>query len=120
MRFSSRPARPRPHPPGGPNIHPRTVSPAVPGPVPFPRMDEPSARLGAVNLRVLQGPIDSLVARPLLVDVAIATGLTLLSIVTVFGGATDIGAAGGGIGFLFLLLETAPLAVRRIWPVPVW
>lgn len=62
----------------------------------------------------------ALAARPLLVDGAIAVGLTLLSIITVFGGAADIGAVGGGVGFLFLLLETAPLAVRRVWPVPVW
>jgi signal transduction histidine kinase len=83
-------------------------------------MDWPSNRLGSADLRVLQAPMAALAARPLLVDLAIAGGLTLLSIVTVFGGATDIGAAGGGIGFLFLLLETAPLAVRRVWPVPVW
>lgn len=62
----------------------------------------------------------ALAARPLLVDGAIAVGLTLLSIISVFGGAADIGAVGGGVGFLFLLLETAPLAVRRVWPVPVW
>jgi signal transduction histidine kinase len=83
-------------------------------------MDETSARFGAGSLRALKGPVESLLARPLLVDFAIAAGLTLLSIITVFGGATDIGAAGGGVGFLFLLLETAPLAARRIWPVPVW
>lgn len=62
----------------------------------------------------------ALATRPLLVDVALAGGLTLLSIVTVFGGATDVGAVGGGVGFFLLLLETAPLALRRVWPVPVW
>ena len=83
-------------------------------------MDRPSPRLGTTRIDILRVPIAALVARPLLVDLAIAGGLTLLSIITVFGGATDVGAVGGGIGFAFLLLETAPLALRRVWPVPVW
>jgi signal transduction histidine kinase len=60
-----------------------------------------------------------LASRPLVVDAAIAVGLTLLSVVTVMAGAGDIGAV-GGIALGFMLLETLPLAVRRLWPVPVW
>ena len=58
-------------------------------------------------------------ARPLLVDAALAAGLTLLSLLTVAGGAGDIGSA-GGLAFVLLLLETAPLVLRRIFPIPVW
>jgi signal transduction histidine kinase len=83
-------------------------------------MNGTSDRVAADRLRILQAPIAALAARPLVVDFAIAGGLTLLSVITVFGGATDIGAVGGGIGFFLLLMETAPLAVRRILPVPVW
>jgi hypothetical protein len=70
-------------------------------------------------IRRPNGLMAALAARPLLVDLAIATGLTLLSIVTVLGGAGDVGTVVGA-GFVFLLLETAPLALRRVWPVPVW
>jgi signal transduction histidine kinase len=82
-------------------------------------MDRPSVRHLPNNGPDVRAPLAALAARPLLVDTAIAAGLTLLSIVTVFGGAADVGTV-VGVGFVFLLLETAPLAVRRIWPVPVW
>ncbi len=58
-------------------------------------------------------------SRPLALDFAIAIGLTLLSLTTVAAGAGDIGAV-GGMSLVFLLLETLPLAARRIAPVPVW
>ena len=83
-------------------------------------MDATAARYGSAASRRLGAFAALLTARPLLLDTAVAIGLTLLSVVTVLGGATDIGSAIGGIGFVFLLLETLPLAVRRIWPVPVW
>ncbi|HEX7347430.1 MAG TPA: histidine kinase dimerization/phosphoacceptor domain-containing protein, partial [Candidatus Limnocylindrales bacterium] len=83
-------------------------------------MDATAARFGSAASRRVAAMTALLTARPLLLDTAVALGLTLLSVVTVLGGATDIGSAIGGIGFVFLLLETLPLAVRRIWPVPVW
>ena len=63
--------------------------------------------------------LHALATRPLVIDTAIAVALTLLSIVTVVAGAGDIGAI-GGVALLFMLLETLPLAVRRLWPFPVW
>jgi signal transduction histidine kinase len=83
-------------------------------------MDATAARFGSAASRSVGALAAHLTARPLLLDSIVAVGLTLLSVVTVLGGATDIGSAIGGIGFVFLLLETLPLAVRRIWPVPVW
>jgi signal transduction histidine kinase len=66
------------------------------------------------------GAVAALAARrPLVVDVAIAVGLTLLSVLTVVAGAGDIGAV-SGVALILLLLETLPLALRRVWPVPVW
>ena len=61
----------------------------------------------------------AILSRPLVLDFTIAIGLTLLSLVTVVAGAGDIGAV-GGVSLAFLLLETLPLAARRIFPVPVW
>lgn len=58
-------------------------------------------------------------SRPLLVDFLIAGGLTLASLITVVAGAGDIGAV-SGLGLLLLLLQTMPLVVRRLWPVPVF
>ena len=58
-------------------------------------------------------------SRPLALDVAIAIGLTLLSLTTVVAGAGDIGAVAGW-SLVLMLLETLPLAARRIMPVPVW
>lgn len=63
--------------------------------------------------------LSAIAGRPLALDIALAVGLTLLSLATVIAGAGDIGAV-GGVGLILLLLETLPLAARRIMPVPVW
>src|SRR5690242_3270489 len=56
---------------------------------------------------------------PLLVDSLIALGLTLLSLVTIAGGAGDFGAIEPR-SLVLILLQTVPLAARRIAPVPVF
>ena len=69
----------------------------------------------------------ALAARPLLVDVALAGGLTLLSIVTVFGGATDAIVKGplteepGWRGFALprMLGRWSPLAASLVLGV-IW
>ena len=63
--------------------------------------------------------IRGIASRPLALDVALAIGLTLLSLTTVVAGAGDIGAVAGW-SLVLMLLETLPLAARRIAPVPVW
>ena len=55
----------------------------------------------------------------LLIDVAIATGLTALSLVALFAGAPDLGPE-GAVNFALLLLQSVPLAVRRLLPIPVF
>ena len=61
----------------------------------------------------------SLEEHPLLVDSLIALGLTLLSLVTIAGGAGDFGSI-QPVSLVLILLQTVPLAVRRIAPVPVF
>jgi signal transduction histidine kinase len=56
---------------------------------------------------------------PLLVDSLIALGLTLLSVVTIAGGAGDFGSI-QPVSLVLILLQTVPLAARRIAPVPVF
>ena len=56
---------------------------------------------------------------PLLVDALIALGLTLLSLVTIAGGAGDFGSI-EPLSLAFVLLQTVPLAARRIAPIPVY
>jgi signal transduction histidine kinase len=56
---------------------------------------------------------------PLLVDALIALGLTLLSLVTIAGGAGDFGSI-GPVSLALVLLQTVPLVARRIAPVPVF
>ena len=56
---------------------------------------------------------------PLLVDSLIALGLTLLSLVTIAGGAGDFGSI-QPVSLVLILLQTVPLAARRIAPVPVF
>ena len=57
--------------------------------------------------------------RPLLVDALIALGLTLLSLVTIAGGARDFGTI-EPVSLVLVLLQTVPLVARRIAPVPVF
>jgi len=56
---------------------------------------------------------------PLAVDVLVAVGLTALSIVTIAGGALDFGRI-EPVTIALILLQTLPLAVRRVAPVPVF
>jgi signal transduction histidine kinase len=60
----------------------------------------------------------NLAANPLLVDTTIALGLTGVSLLTVLGGAEDIGGR-DALSIALLLLQTLPLIVRRRWPIPV-
>jgi signal transduction histidine kinase len=55
----------------------------------------------------------------LLIDVAIAAGLTLLSLVALFAGAPDLGPEGAA-NVALLLLQSVPLAIRRLLPIPVF
>jgi signal transduction histidine kinase len=58
-------------------------------------------------------------ANPLLVDGLIALGLTLLSAITVLGGAQDIGQI-APVSLVLLLLQTVPLVLRRRFPMAVF
>jgi signal transduction histidine kinase len=58
-------------------------------------------------------------AHPLVVDALVAVGLTLLSLVTIAGGAGDFGSI-EPLSFALILLQTLPLVARRIAPVPVF
>ena len=55
---------------------------------------------------------------PWLVDLTIALGLAVLSLLAVASGATDAGQS-DPLSIALLLLETLPLIVRRRWPIPV-
>ncbi|MGH2446608.1 MAG: sensor histidine kinase [Candidatus Limnocylindria bacterium] len=57
-------------------------------------------------------------ARGLLVDVLIALGLTALSLFALAVGARDLGPS-GPLNLTLLLLQTLPLALRRIVPIAV-
>jgi signal transduction histidine kinase len=57
--------------------------------------------------------------RGLLLDVAIAAGLTLLSLGALLAGAPDLGPDGIA-NLVLLLLQSIPLAVRRLAPIPVF
>jgi signal transduction histidine kinase len=52
------------------------------------------------------------------VDVAIAMGLTALSVLAIAGGAEDAGGR-DPISITLLLLESLPLVFRRWWPLPI-
>jgi signal transduction histidine kinase len=56
--------------------------------------------------------------RPSLVDAVIAFGLAGLSLVAVFGGATDVGSR-DPVSLTLLMLESLPLLFRRRYPVAV-
>jgi signal transduction histidine kinase len=60
-----------------------------------------------------------LAASPLIVDALIALGLTALSLVTLWGGARDLGQV-DPLSLVLLLLQTLPLALRRVWPMSVF
>jgi signal transduction histidine kinase len=58
-------------------------------------------------------------ANPLLVDALIAFGLTALSLVTIAGGARDLGSY-DPLSLVLLVLTTLPLIARRRWPIAVF
>lgn len=60
----------------------------------------------------------ALSANPLLVDGAIALGLTALSVIALAAGAPDLGAS-GPLNVALLLLQTLALVLRRRYPVVV-
>jgi signal transduction histidine kinase len=68
------------------------------------------------RVTALRARLDS---NPLLVDALLALSLTSLSIVTLLGGARDIGSYHpSSIALLFL--QTIPLVARRIAPLPIF
>jgi signal transduction histidine kinase len=69
---------------------------------------------GAV--RALRTEISS---RPLVVDTLIALGLSALSIFTLLGGGTDLGTL-DPLSVTLVLLQSVPLALRRVAPAPVF
>jgi signal transduction histidine kinase len=70
----------------------------------------------AERLRHIQPDLS---VRGLLIDVAIAAGLTVLSLGAVFAGAPDLGPEGVA-NLALLLLQSVPLAARRLLPIPVF
>jgi signal transduction histidine kinase len=56
--------------------------------------------------------------REIAIDSAIAFGLTALSLISVVGGATDVGQR-EPLSIALLVLESVPLLFRRRWPIPV-
>src|SRR5262245_57287709 len=58
-------------------------------------------------------------ANPNLVDAFIAFGLTALSLLTLAGGAQDLGSI-DPLSLFLLVLQTLPLIVRRRWPLTVF
>ncbi|HEX5827700.1 MAG TPA: histidine kinase, partial [Candidatus Limnocylindrales bacterium] len=63
--------------------------------------------------------LPSLARHPLLVDAAIAVGLTAVAVITIAGGARDFGRV-DPLGVVLVLLQTLPLVARRLAPVPVF
>ena len=57
-------------------------------------------------------------APPSVADVAIALGLTALSVVALVGGASDAGGR-DPLSVTLLFAETLPLVGRRRWPIAV-
>ncbi len=66
-------------------------------------------------LRILRTDV---APRGLLVDSLIALGLTALSLFAIVAGARDLGPS-GPLNLTLLLLQTLPLALRRVAPIPV-
>ena len=63
--------------------------------------------------------LDQFRANPLAVDAFIAFGLTALSLITLAGGAQDLGEV-DPLSLFLLVMQTLPLLVRRRWPVAVF
>ena len=61
----------------------------------------------------------AIASRPLAVDSLIALGLSALSIFTLLGGGTDLGTL-DPLSVTLVLLQSVPLALRRVWPAPVF
>ena len=76
----------------------------TPGARPAPARGSLAARLGR---------------NPILADTLLALGLTAVSIVTIAGGAGDFGRI-EPVSLVLVLLQTLPLALRRVAPVPVF
>jgi signal transduction histidine kinase len=60
-----------------------------------------------------------LARNPLVVDTLIAAALTALSLFTILGGALDFSQT-DALGLTLALLQTVPLALRRVFPVAVF
>ena len=58
-------------------------------------------------------------ANPLAVDAFIAIGLTAVSLITIVGGARDLGSY-DPLSLVLLVLTTLPLIARRRWPLAVF
>ena len=58
-------------------------------------------------------------ANPILADALLAAALTGLSVVTLLAGARDIGSVDPG-SVVLLFLQTVPLVLRRVVPLPVF
>lgn len=69
-------------------------------------------------VRVIDRVRRRLADNPLLVDVVIALGLTLASVITLAGGAQDAGSR-EPLSVALLFVQTLPLIVRRRWPLAV-
>jgi signal transduction histidine kinase len=73
------------------------------------------SRAHPINLRRIRTDVSS---RALLVDLLIALGLTALALLALAAGARDLGPS-GPLNLGLLLLQTLPLALRRVAPVAV-
>jgi signal transduction histidine kinase len=71
------------------------------------------------SLARFRGVPPDLTLRGLLIDIAIAAGLTVLSLLALFAGAPDLGPEGLA-NVVLLLSQSVPLAVRRLFPIPVF
>jgi signal transduction histidine kinase len=72
----------------------------------------------AASPRSLERLLAGIAARPLVVDGLIALGLTALSLITILGGAQDIGSY-DPLSLVLLMLQTLPLVLRRRFPMTV-
>ena len=76
------------------------------------------ARPLAASYAPLVTAVRAVLANPLIADGLLAAALTALSVITLLAGARDIGSyEPASIALLFL--QTVPLVVRRVAPLPV-